>query len=368
MEVIGVFLKSLTLKATAVGSLPHKNAVEAVDLIFKEFEIPFWPQLARVDRHEEMTVQYLQGIPGIYFDEKLEKYIFDSQSDEFFVDLEEFFMDYEDIVGNKNFTNLEKYAITEPFTSSLNLYLKKLAQGNYDFAKGQIIGPFTWGTSLCDKDNLCAFYDETYREVLIKGLTLKAIWQINQIKKNNPDIVPIIFMDEPVMSQFGTSAFITVKKEDVINSIKEIADVIKEFGALSAVHCCGKSDWSVLVKTDIDIINFDAFAYAKSLGAYGASLATFLNKGGFIAWGLVPTLDKTALEQTNVDELVLKFEQSVDYLATKLKGKVTREKILEQSFFTPSCGAGSLSMTLAKKAMKLVNDLSATIRCKYKEI
>lgn len=364
----GDFLKTLTLKATAVGSLPHKNPKEAIDLIFNEFkEIPFWPQLAGVDKHEEMTVQYLQGIPGIIYDEDNCKYCYDSQSDEFFEALEEFFMDYEAIVNEKNFTNLDKYAITSPFTSVIPLYLEKLKNGKYDFAKCHIIGPFTWGTSLCDINNLCAFYDETYREVLVKALTLKAVWQIQQVKKVSPDATTIMFMDEPVMSQFGTSAFITVKKEEVIEALAEISNVIQDFGALSAVHCCGKSDWSVLTSAGVNIINFDAFAYAKSLGAYAGEMKDFLKNGGYIAWGLVPTLDKDALEKTNLEDLCQKYEAAVDDLIKKSKGKIDRELVIKQSFFTPSCGAGSLPMNLAQKAMKLVNDLSDAMQLKYGE-
>ena len=148
-------MKTLTLKATAVGSLPHKNPKDAIDLIFNEFkEIPFWPQLSGVNKHEEMTVQYIQGIPGIIYDEENCKYIYDAQSDEFFEALEEFFMDYESIVNEKDFTNLDKYAITEPFSSAIPLYLDKFKQGNYEFAKCHIIGPFTWGTSLCDSSTV----------------------------------------------------------------------------------------------------------------------------------------------------------------------------------------------------------------------
>lgn len=359
-------MEPLTLKATAVGSLPHKNAQEAIDLIFEEFkEIPFWPQLAGVDKHEDMTVQYIQGIPGIVYDEKNCKYLYDAQSDEFFEKLEEFFMDYESIIGEKDFSNLDKYAITSPYSSAIPLYLERFKQGAYKFAKCHIIGPFTWGTSLCDSEGVCAFYDETYREVLIKGLTLKAVWQIQQIKKANPDAVPVMFMDEPVMSQFGTSAFITVKKEDIIEALKEISDVIKEFGGLCAVHCCGKSDWSVLIDAGINIINFDAYAYAKSLGAYAKDVEKFLKKGGYIAWGIVPTLDKDALAAVNLKELEQKFEDAVDDLVKKSKDKIDRELIINQSFFTPSCGAGGLSMPLAGKAMALVNELSENLKEKY---
>ena len=86
--------------ATAIGSLPHKNSNDAIELIFDKFiNIPFWPQLAKVDRHEAMTIQYLQGIPGIKYDEEQNKFFCDTQSDEFFLELEEFFMDYEAIIA-----------------------------------------------------------------------------------------------------------------------------------------------------------------------------------------------------------------------------------------------------------------------------
>lgn len=352
--------------ATAIGSLPHKSSKDAIELIFNKFtNIPFWPQLAKVDRHEDMTIQYLQGIPGIKYDEEQSKFFCDTQSDEFFVELEEFFMDYEAIVNEKDFTNLEKYAITAPYTSAIPLYIDRLQDKDYPYAKCHIVGAFTLGTSLCDLENVCVFYDETYREVLVKGLTLKAVWQIEQIKKASPNTTPIVFMDEPVMSQFGTSAFITVKKEDIVGVLKEISDVIKDFGGLSAVHCCGKSDWSVLIDSNINILNFDAFAYAKSLEAYVKEVAEFLKNGGYIAWGIVPTLDKDALEKVTLAELVLMFEKSVSALVKKSNGALDKELVLQQSFFTPSCGAGGLTVELSEKAMSLVNELSEELRIKY---
>lgn len=357
---------NLTLKATAVGSLPHKSAQDAIDLIFERFkEIPFLPQLAGVDKKEDMTVQYIQGIPGIVYDEANCKYFYDTQNEEFFEKLEEFFIDYEAIVSDKDFTNLDKYAITKPYSSAIDLYLKNLKDGNYDFAKCQIIGPFTWATSLCDNENVCAFYDDTYREVLIKGLTLKAIWQIVQIKKTNSNIVPIVFLDEPVMSQLGTSAFMTVKREDVVASVSEIADIIKDFGAICAVHCCGKADWSIIIDSGVDVINFDAFSYTKSLGTHVEEVSSFIKNGGYIAWGIVPTLDKSALEKTTVDDLEQKFDCALQDLIKKSQGVLSKDLILQQSFFTPSCGAGGLNIELAEKAMTLVNELSDNLRRKY---
>ena len=357
-------MATLTFKSTAIGSLPHKNVNEAMAFVFDIFkEIPFWPQLAGVNKKEDMTVQYIQGIPGIVYDEENCKYYYDAQSDEFFEQLEEFFMDYESVVNEKDLTNLDKYAITSPYTSAIPIYLDKIKNSNYAFAKCQIIGAFSFGTSLCDSENVCAFYDETYREVLVKGLTLKAIWQIEQVKKANPNTKVIMFMDEPVLSQLGTSAFMTVKRDEVVGMLKEISDIIKDFGAISAVHCCGKADWSVLTDSDIDIINFDAYSYTKRLNAHINEIENFLNKGGYIAWGIVPTLDKDALAKTNIEELEQKFEDAVDDLVKK--SSMSKDLIIKQSFFTPSCGAGGLSMELAQKAMSLVNELSDKLKQKY---
>ena len=47
------------------------------------------------------------------------------------------------------------------------------------------------------------------------------------------------------------------------------------------------------------------------------------------------------------------------------KNKITKDQIIHHSFFTPSCGAGSLPIELAEKAMKFVNELSEKLKKKY---
>ncbi len=354
-------MENLSLKATAIGSLPHDNPDEALKLVFDNFsDIPFWPQLANVHRFEDMIIQYNQGIPGIRFDGENEKFYCDTLSDKFFEELEEFFLDYEAIIGQKNYENIDKYAITPPYSSAFEKFSEKLE--NYKFAKGHVTGPFTWGTSLCDIEGNCSFYDETYREVLIKGITLKAVWQILQFRAKNPEITPIIFIDEPVLSQYGTSAFVTVQRSDLVSALAEISGVIKDFGALSAVHCCGKADWSLLIDAGVDIINLDAYNYAQSLSVYADKIGEFLQNGGYIAWGMVPTLDKTALEGVTLDVLMKKFDKAVACL--QYKG-INPNLIYKQSLITPACGAGGLNKELAQKAMFLTGAFADNVAKKY---
>jgi len=356
--------EELTLRATAVGSLPHDNTKDALDLVFDEFkDFPFWPQLAACNKNDDMILQFLGSIPGVSFCPKKKKWIFDAHGDKFYEDLENFFIDYESIVAGE-FELLEKYAITDEFSSAKTPFLERIQAEKPPFIKAQVTGPFTWGTMLVDNDGKCAFYDDTLREIIVRALTMKALWQIKKFKELSPNSTPVIFLDEPSMSQYGTSAFITVKREDIIESISQIAQVLQANGALVGVHCCGKTDWSMIIDSGVDIINFDGFYYGESLALYAKQVEKFLKKGGYIAWGIVPTLDKDALEVATLESLVKVFEDAKEYL---LKKKLDEKLIIKHSFITPSCGAGSLDLPLATKAMKLCSELAKVLKEKYAE-
>lgn len=354
-----------SLIATAVGSLPHTNSDEGVDLIFECFkDMPLFPQMANVNKLEDMTSQVLQNMPGIVYDKKNNKFFVDNESDEFFLALEDFYLDYDAIVGG-DFTNLEKYKISKPYTSTFDKFLSKIKNNQtLSFVKGQIVGPFSFSTSLTDKNNVSVFYDDTLRDIAIKTLTLKALWQIEEIKKTNKNITPVIFMDEPSLSHIGTCAFLTIDINMVKNILNDMANIFKSYGAVTAIHCCGKMPWDMLTSTNVDILNFDAYSYSDNLELYSNYISNFLDKGGIIAWGIVPTLDVNELENVNLEILDNKFQNVV--LKLEKKG-INKDVLIKQSIFTPSCGCGGLSKELAVKACKLTSKFVEKIKEKYSE-
>ncbi len=329
----------------AIGSLPHKNPQDALN-IAQNFDIPFWPQLTK--RNEDMTFQFLEGMPSFLSGTAI-------NSESILENLEQFFMDYEEIMsGNEDL--LEKYAINDSLTFKGFL---ELARGK-KFAKGQIVGPFTLSTTLTDESGKCAIYDETLREIIVKLLTLKALWQIKHIKSVGAK--PIIFIDEPSLSQLGTSAYITIATNEVIDMLKEITDIIKQNGAIPAIHCCGKCDWSIPIKTGIEMISLDAYTYAENLSIFSSDVEKFLQNGGKIVWGVVPTLDKSALETADLKKIIEKFDNAVTYLTKK---GINEKLIKDNSLVSPSCGAGSLSVDLAQKAIDLTIELSKYLKERY---
>lgn len=352
----------LTLECLAIGSLPHINLENAMELVKKDFKnIPFWPQLTKINKNEDMIFQFLENMPSFFIDIESGKTYLETESDKFFEDMEQFFCDYEEIIADINSEIIEKYAIN--YSCAFPEFIKIIKETKPAFAKGQIVGPFTLATTLVDKNGKCAFYDETLKEIITKTLSIKALWQIKNIKSANPDTTPIIFIDEPSISQLGTSAFITISTEEVVEMIKEISDLIKENGAISAIHCCGKCDWDIPISAGVDIINFDAYTFSQNLSLHSKSIKSFLEQGGKIAWGVIPTLHPEVLENAKLDTMLTVFKKAVKYLTEK---GIDEKIIIANSLITPSCGAGALSEDLAEKAMDLTKQLSDTLKERYK--
>jgi len=350
----------LKLECTAIGSLPHTDLKSAMDLVKTNFsKIPFWPQLVKVSKNEDMIFQFLEGMPSFFC--KNNKVYLDTEYESFFEDLEEFFTDFEESINDLNSSHLDKFKITTSL--AFKEYTKLIKDTKPNFAKGQIVGPFTLSTSLYTKDDTAAIYDETLREIIVKTLTLKALWQIKEIKAANPDTTPIIFIDEPSISQLGTSAFVGITQEEVISMISEIAGQININDGISAIHCCGKCDWTIPLRSGVKIINPDAYTFAENLSLFTSDVEKFLKGGGKIAWGIVPTLDKSAISKASVDDLIIKFNIAVNYLTKK---GIDEKLVIDNSMITPSCGAGGLSEEMAEKAMTLTKELSVQLKEIYK--
>lgn len=356
-------MEKLTLNALAIGSLPNADTDSAMEIVKKYFkDIPYWPQLSHVNSMQDMTVQYSEKFPGLSIDKENQTFSFNPESEEFAEELEELYTDFSEIVECENFEPLEKYGIKPPYTTTFEPFLKIIKDTKPNFAKGQIVGPFTWGTMLTDSESKCLFYDETYRDIVVKILSLKALWQIKKIKETNEGTIPIIFLDEPTMSQIGTSAFLTVKKSDIIDSFGEICSLIKNNGGLSAIHCCGKADWDMILECNPDIINFDAYSFNKNILTFSKSIKKFVENGGFIAWGIVPTLDKESLDKSDENTLMQRLEETIHLMSEK---GIDKKILIRQSLISPSCGAGGLDLVQAEYAMELTQKISEILKRKY---
>ena len=335
--------------ATGIGSLPYtQDAQEALDLIFKYLpDIPFWPQLPKRDIRESMVAQYSQNLPclrisrdGLFFETK-EK---DRGLEIFYERL---------IAGDRDY-----FQISRDFALGLHAFYQRLEKGGLariQFIKCQITGPFTFAASIKDERGIALLYDEVFMQALIKGLLMKALWQIEHFAKFGKKI--IVFIDEPYLGCFG-SAYTPINREDVVSGLTELTEGIKAQGALTGVHCCGNTDWSIFTDIQtIDIINFDAYSFLDKFTLYAVNLNAFLKKGGLISWGIVPTQEFSA--KVKAENLVGRIRDGIDMLAKK---GVDRELLLENLLITPACGLGTLGIDMPEKIFSVLSEVSEILQ------
>lgn len=326
--------------ATGIGSLPHKDAEEALDLIFKYTpHIPFWPQLPKRDVREGMVAQFSENLPCLKVNQK--GLFFDSQEKE--KELEAF---YGQIIAD----NIDYFKIGQDFAQGLYGFYQRLEKENLktDFIKCQITGPFTFAASINDEQGIALLHNSVFMQAIVKGLSMKALWQINFFKKFGKKI--ILFVDEPYLSCFG-SAYTPINKDKVAQALTELTGEIKSKGALAGVHCCGNTDWSIFTDIEsIDIISFDAFGFLDRLSLYADNLKRFFKRGGILCWGIVPTQEFKGTE--TADLLAGKINTGIEALAKK---GLERSLLRSNLFISPACGLGTLD---SAKAAKIFGALS----------
>jgi hypothetical protein len=337
----------------AVGSFPHKDPEGALTLIFKHLpQIPLWPQLPQRDFRENMYIQYSAGMPSLTIDEGRQRIYMDTSSQPE-ADLEAF---YAKILEE----DPEQFAFSSTHASGFWAFLSSFserARGNELCVKGQVTGPFSFGLTVTDEQDRPIIYNQAYYEAVVTAISLHAGWQTKKLKGLHPKV--LIVIDEPYLASYG-SAFVSVGRELVVQSINEVIDRIHQAGALAGVHCCGNTDWSIVLETDLDLLNFDAYQFFENVILYGPHLRNFLARGGFLAWGIVPSSE--AVLNVSLEELERKLRGQLEALAGIGADLETlkRSSFISPAcgFISPACGLGSQVTSVAETALEKLNLLS----------
>ncbi|MCK7469495.1 MAG: hypothetical protein MZU95_00855 [Desulfomicrobium escambiense] len=88
-------------------------------------------------------------------------------------------------------------------------------------------------------------------------------------------------------------------------------DAVHLEGGLAGVHVCANTDWTLVLDSAADILSFDAYAYFDQFVIYREAIRRFLDRGGLIAWGLVPTLSPEDLERETAEALFAQWAVEV---------------------------------------------------------
>jgi len=321
-------------QTTAMGIMPHSDMEKALELSLK-LDIPFWPQLPNVSYYEDMYVQASQHFPGIVVDAENKKISFDSAR--FQEELNEY---SEKMADPKAFSLSEDYSVVYHRFLSENLE-------NYAAIRGQLIGPVSFGFKVTDENNMPIIYDEQVRALLFDFVQRKINAQYHELKEKSRNA--FVWLDEPGLGW----VFSGLSGYDDLHAKREYRDFLSGLDGPASLHLCANVNLPYLLSMGTQLLSFDAYQIELMPKGYAEAVADFIQNGGIISWGIVPT-DSYTLELETPERLV---ERLCSYWQVVVENSgVSRSDIVEQALVAPArcClknigGVGAHDETMKKR-------------------
>jgi len=337
----------LPFSATGIGSLPYTEPAPALDLVFATFPaLPHWPQLPGRGRAEGMVYQFLNILvtTGLLTIRGNRAYFATSAAD--WPRRLTRFYDLALAAGEGDTAALERFAM--PREAAVGFYafrdeLERRGTGGMTAVKGQIAGPLSAAFFLKDEQGKAAYYDDQLRDLVVRTLTLSARWQAADLSRFGLPV--FVFVDDPGIDVCGSSNYITVTREMVREDLQNLAEGITAGGGLPGLHSCDAIDWSIPLTLPLTVVSVDTYNFFGSLLPFARELKTFLERGGTIAWGIVPTSGPD-VGIASPRELVHRLTDQWEALNAR---DIPRATLAERSLITPACGTGLLSAAQAEE-------------------
>ena len=332
------------LHTTAMAVMPHKDADRALELALS-LDIPFWPQLPHVSYYEDMYVQAAEHFPGILLDVKNRTLRFS---------MEKFIAEFEETMAR--FDEPAYFDISRDYSAVYHRFLE-MDLSDRPAIRGQLEGPVSFGLNVLDQDKRPILFDDTIRPFMIEFMSKRINVQLDRLKQMNPNA--FMFVDEPGL-QFIFSA---LSGYDNTKAKKDMDDFFSMVQRPRGIHLCGNPDWDFLLNLDLEILSLDVYQNGEVFSSYAGSIKRFLDRGGVLAWGVVPT-NFEPFEAENIKTLESRLTEIWNGLAKK---GIDTEYLISKSLISPAtcCLVNPDREKTVEKAFKVVQDLSERLRHKY---
>jgi hypothetical protein len=318
--------------ASAVGSLPHGDAGEAVAFTLeRQPRLPAAPSLPVLSPVEGMIPQAAWGIAGVLVlpDGSL-------LVDEAAVDPD---------------APLGEGLDAAPF-ASLRVFLDSVT-GRVAPFKLQLTGPVTLGLAL----HAVGVPAERAFAVAGRAVSLRVGEVLDSARRVAPGATPLVFLDEPGLTAALEPGF-PLGVDDTLDLVSSALAAV-EGGAIAGLHCCGRADWPVILQAGPQMLSLPVDAGATD---HPGAFADYLDRGGWLAWGAVPT-DRPLGETAEI--LWRRLVAEWDTLA---EAGCEPTRLVEQALITPACGLVGLDIAQAGHVLDLTNHLAQRVEARALEL
>ncbi|MEE4600912.1 MAG: hypothetical protein V2J65_06500 [Desulfobacteraceae bacterium] len=332
------------LLTTAMAVMPHTDVDRALKMALS-LDIPFWPQLPNYSYYEDMYVQAAEHFPGIVLD--IENRTLRFSMDKFAEELEETLLRFDDSA---------MFDVGETYSSVYHRFLA-LDHSDRPAIRGQLEGPISFGFNIIDQDERPILFDDTVRPFMLEFMAKRINVQLARLKHLNANA--FMFVDEPGL-QFLFSAMAGY------GDLKAKGDLDQFFAQVDrprGIHLCGNPDWDFLLNLDLDVLSLDVYTNAEIFASYAKAIRKFLDRGGVIVWGIVPTGFET-FQKEDMHSMIERLEN----VWRVLWGKgIDKEQMIARSLISPAtcCLVNPDKERTVEEAFVTIKQMSHLLQEKY---
>ncbi|MCF8145548.1 MAG: hypothetical protein K9N21_16670 [Deltaproteobacteria bacterium] len=332
------------LLTTAMAVMPHTDVARALDMALS-MDVPFWPQLPLYSYYEDMYVQAAEHFPGMVLD--MEKRTLRFSADKFTEELEETLLRFDDPTF---FDVSETYSVVYHRFLALDL-------SDRPAIRGQLEGPISFGFNVLDQDDRPILFDDTVRPFMLDFMARRVNVQLTRLKERNPNA--FMFVDEPGL-QFLFSAMAGYGD---VNARADLDRFFAQVDRPRGIHLCGNPDWDFLLRMDLDVLSLDVYTNGEIFASYAGAIKKFLDRGGVIVWGMVPT-GSEAFAQEEIPSLIQRLEDVWKILWSR---GIDRDLMIARSMLSPAtcCLVNPDKEKTVERAFAAVNQMADLLRNTY---
>ena len=332
------------LLTTAMAVMPHTDVDRALEMALS-LDVPFWPQLPNFSYYEDMYVQAAEHFPGIVLD--IEKRTLRFSMEKFAEEIE---------AALQQFDDPTVFDVSTTYSAVYHRFLA-LDLADRPAIRGQLEGPISFGFNILDQDERPILFDDTIRPFMLDFMARRLNVQLARLKARNANA--FMFVDEPGL-QFLFSAMAGY------GDLKARGDLDQFFAQVDrprGIHLCGNPDWDFLLNLDLDVLSLDVYTNAEIFSSYAKSIKKFLDRGGVIVWGIVPT-GFEAFQQEDLPSMIRRLETVWQILWDR---GIDRDRMIAGSMISPAtcCLVNPDKELTVERAFAAVNGMAGQLRAKY---
>jgi methionine synthase II (cobalamin-independent) len=316
--------------ATSIGSLPHIDPDEAAATVLDHHpELPAAPQLPRRSPREGMVAQGAQGIPGVEV-----------------LDDGTLRVDAERVESAAADGVPVSVSLGQAEFAGLLSFLEHIGSRRGP-VKVQLIGPVTLALALARAGVPCR------SAFAVAGVAVQARGRalLEQVARHAPGAPVVVFLDEPSLAVVEHPGFPLAPYAVVDLLAAALAGL--HGAAATGIHCCGPTNWRLATEAGADVLSLPV---ALAGGLDPAILTAFLDRGGWVAWGAVPT------DAPVSDDVSFLWRRLVGVWCDLVRDGCPSHLLRERALVTPACGLAGHGCSQAERALTLTSELGRRVR------